>query len=228
MSRRAQFRHPTNELDGVFAERLMDLQDYDWLHNRRIRKWIFIESGPRIAAARNRVVEQWLTDPASTWLWMLDTDMTFTPDTLDRLLDAADPVERPIVGGLCFAGGRDFRIAPTIYVATLTRRPARELEELEDLTSPQGRSRSPFGAFSGLDPRRPEPPAREKPWRRARAGGGSVEPVARVGGKRDRRAVRDRVDERLQGRRHIGCAGHVDVGRVQPATGTGERGDARR
>lgn len=133
--RRAEQRHPelhkvdpptrdvaigycrSTNLDGIFAERLMDVQDYDWLHNHRIRKRIFIESGPRIAAARNRVVERWLEDPESQWLWMLDTDMTFTADTLDRLLEAADPVERPIVGGLCFAGGRDFRIAPTIYVA---------------------------------------------------------------------------------------------------------------
>ena len=34
-------------------------------------------------------------------MWV-DTDMGFMPDSIDRLLDAADPVERPVVGGLAF------------------------------------------------------------------------------------------------------------------------------
>jgi hypothetical protein len=51
---------------------------------------------------RNAVVEDFLASPAQ-WLFWVDTDMGFEPDTVERLLQAADPVERPVVGGLCFA-----------------------------------------------------------------------------------------------------------------------------
>jgi hypothetical protein len=37
------------------------------------------------------------------WLFWVDTDMGFAPDTLYRLLSVADPVQRPVVGALCFA-----------------------------------------------------------------------------------------------------------------------------
>ena len=58
------------------------------------------------------------------WLWFVDTDMGFLPDTVDKLLKSADPVETPVLGGLCFAlhfdgydkmGGLRTRIAPTLY-----------------------------------------------------------------------------------------------------------------
>lgn len=55
-----------------------------------------------LVAARNKVAAQFVESGAE-WLWWVDTDMGFTPDTLDRLLAAADPVERPLVGALCFA-----------------------------------------------------------------------------------------------------------------------------
>lgn len=129
--RRQELRHPSTpkrdvvigyvrpaEVDGAFAECLANLADHDWLHNERIKRRVYVESGPRISVSRNRVIAQMLADEDAQWLLMLDTDMTFMPDLLDLMLAAADPNdERPIVGALCFAGGRDFRIAPTIYVA---------------------------------------------------------------------------------------------------------------
>jgi GT2 family glycosyltransferase len=55
-----------------------------------------------LAAGRNDVVADFLkTD--SQWLWWVDTDMGFEPDVVERLLEAADPIERPVVGALCFA-----------------------------------------------------------------------------------------------------------------------------
>lgn len=72
-----------------------------------------------IVGARNKVAGQFLTDTDADWLFWLDTDMGFEPDTLERLLEVADPVERPIVGALCFAqkeiasdGKAGFRCAP--------------------------------------------------------------------------------------------------------------------
>lgn len=55
-----------------------------------------------LVQARNQVVSAFL-QRESDWLFFVDTDMGFKPDTVERLLEAADPKERPIVGALCFA-----------------------------------------------------------------------------------------------------------------------------
>lgn len=75
--------------------------------------------------ARNQAVFDFLTEyPDAQWLFWLDTDMGFPPDTLEALLEAADPTERPIVGALCFSqqeiesdgmGGRRTQPTPVIY-----------------------------------------------------------------------------------------------------------------
>jgi hypothetical protein len=57
-----------------------------------------------VVEGRNEVVREFLTSSAE-WLFFVDSDMGFEPDALERLIDAADPVERPIVGGLCFGFG---------------------------------------------------------------------------------------------------------------------------
>jgi hypothetical protein len=76
-----------------------------------------------LVAARNDTVKAFLKTDAQ-WLWWIDTDMGFLPDALDGLLAVADPVERPIVGALCFSNretGQDgyngYRCdpVPTVY-----------------------------------------------------------------------------------------------------------------
>jgi GT2 family glycosyltransferase len=57
--------------------------------------------GARVPLARNLLVDSFLASPLS-WLWCVDTDMVFSPGTLDRLLAVADPRKRPIVSALCF------------------------------------------------------------------------------------------------------------------------------
>ena len=81
----------------------------------------FIESGPRIAAARNNLVRGFLESPAYEnveWLLMLDADMIFDESLLPALFqdvrDTDGSLKRPIVGGLCFGGGRE-RVFPTMY-----------------------------------------------------------------------------------------------------------------
>src|SRR6185295_3377954 len=54
-----------------------------------------------LVGARNDVVRT-LLDSDVDWLLWIDSDMGFAPDAAYRLLACADPVERPIVGGLCF------------------------------------------------------------------------------------------------------------------------------
>lgn len=73
------------------------------LSDRRIGPYTAMKCGTDgLVAARNQTVEAFLKSQCE-WLWWVDTDMGFTPDTASRLLAAADPVERPIVGALCFS-----------------------------------------------------------------------------------------------------------------------------
>ena len=76
-----------------------------------------------IVDARNTAVEKFLAG-SEEWLFWVDTDMGFEPEALDRLLDRADPDERPVVGGLCFSnretgmdgyGGYTTFPIPTLY-----------------------------------------------------------------------------------------------------------------
>ena len=55
-----------------------------------------------IPQARNNMVSAFLAGDAE-WLFMVDTDMGFTDDTVERLLKSAHALERPVVAGLCFA-----------------------------------------------------------------------------------------------------------------------------
>lgn len=76
-----------------------------------------------IVEARNKTAAMFLDRPAE-WLWWIDTDMGFAPDTLYRLLESAHPTKRPVVGALCFAwreveldgmGGFRCQPVPTLY-----------------------------------------------------------------------------------------------------------------
>ena len=55
-----------------------------------------------LVEARNRIAATFLEATQAEWLLSLDTDMGFQPDLLERLVAVADPVERPVVGALCF------------------------------------------------------------------------------------------------------------------------------
>lgn len=78
----------------------------------------------QLVPSRNFAVQLFLDKTDAEWLWFIDTDMGFAPDTVDRLLEAADPDRRKVVGALCFAqhydgyddmGGLRTRIVPTLY-----------------------------------------------------------------------------------------------------------------
>lgn len=83
-----------------------------------------------IAAGRNHLTRLFLDETDAEWMWMVDADMGFKPDTLDRLLEAESAalvpphVPRPIVGALCFSwrpeepdgmGGYRCRPVPTLF-----------------------------------------------------------------------------------------------------------------
>lgn len=113
---------------ATFGESMLDLFFYDATHNARFTSHPFGKMSKEcgsggIVAGRNKLAELMLTGEAE-WLWMVDTDMSFAPDTVERLVESADPIERPIVGGLCFAHKTDgkasfhgtrYRAQPTLY-----------------------------------------------------------------------------------------------------------------
>ena len=72
-----------------------------------ITQVLAVGSGPNISTARNMVARQFLEQDAAPWLFMCDTDMWFEAGTVDRLIAAADPVERPVVGALCYSQNTD-------------------------------------------------------------------------------------------------------------------------
>jgi hypothetical protein len=77
---------------------------------------IHIQSSPRIHEARNTVVDHFAAlEQQPEWLLMLDADMTFEPQLLYQLMATASLNEVPILGGLCFGGGRVHEPFPTIY-----------------------------------------------------------------------------------------------------------------
>jgi len=76
-----------------------------------------------IAQVRNEAVRAFL-GTGGEWLWFVDTDMGFRADALSALLASADPVERPVVGALCYGvveeepddmGGVATRVFPTLH-----------------------------------------------------------------------------------------------------------------
>jgi GT2 family glycosyltransferase len=121
-------------LDGgrwsaVFGMCLRDLYLHDAGHDRRILFPGAVElrgmaGAGGIADGRNELFGRFLSQTEAEWLWFVDTDMGFAKDTVDRLVASADPVERPIVGGLCFrlvrSGqgsfyGSRYGILPTVF-----------------------------------------------------------------------------------------------------------------
>jgi len=121
------YLHP-GTVSQSFSDSLMRLVAHDMAHDGRVIR----SGGPAmfrcgsggLVEARNAVMRHLLDESGADWLWMVDADMGFAPDTVDRLVDAADPAVRPVVGALCFGlrevapdgmGGFRVRAFPTLY-----------------------------------------------------------------------------------------------------------------
>lgn len=103
---------------GTFMECLMDLLMYDFATHRRIVEGggrLSYQAGANLSGPRNEVVRKFLAYGKADWLWMVDSDMTFPPDTVERLLEHADPEKAPIVGGLCFGLTDTGDVMPTLF-----------------------------------------------------------------------------------------------------------------
>ena len=111
------YPHPAGEVSAAFHVALIALFVHDAYTSRHLSGHIPVRSGPNIVSARNYLVNSFLEETPAEWLWSLDADMTFPFDTLDRLLQAADKDDRPIMAGLCFSYrlGEDQDVVPTLY-----------------------------------------------------------------------------------------------------------------
>jgi GT2 family glycosyltransferase len=111
-----------------YSESMLRMVAYDAMHEGRLVRG----GGPALLPAgvntlpevRNKACAYLLDESKADWLLFVDSDMGFTEDSVDRLLEAADPVERPVVGALCFGlqqvvtdgqGGYLTKPFPTIY-----------------------------------------------------------------------------------------------------------------
>lgn len=64
---------------------------------------LFLPTTPlRISEMRNGAAAFLLDKTEAEWLLFIDSDMGFSGDALEILLEAADPDERPVIGALCF------------------------------------------------------------------------------------------------------------------------------
>lgn len=122
------YLHP-GQVSHCFHESLASLLFHDATNKRRITSHldgklsIQVGSGG-IVSGRNSIVSTFLDKTEAEWLFWIDSDMGFDEDTVDRLIEAADPDERPVVGGLAFAlksdgnkpmGAVRYRAIPTVY-----------------------------------------------------------------------------------------------------------------
>lgn len=109
-------------VNAHFQISLAALHHWDQKHAQRITKHgdtVSHISGPRIAAGRNELVRAFLAHPKRPeWLFMVDSDMVFPPTLVEDLVSVAHPTIAPIVGALCFAGGRSGQVRPTIGILT--------------------------------------------------------------------------------------------------------------
>lgn len=116
-----------NEVTYSWHRSMLEMVAYDAQTSRRVATGGFVAmrcGTDGLVQARNTAVQTFLAEDRADWLFWVDTDMGFAADTVDRLFEAADPVERPVVGALCFSqreeqsdemGGFRCTATPTVY-----------------------------------------------------------------------------------------------------------------
>lgn len=112
------FIHP-GEVAGSFAASLAATVLND--RSNRIRHIFEFQSSPRVAEGRTQLVRQFLDKTHDDWLLMIDADMAWEPQAFERLCFKAQRKRVPVIGALCFGGGRSIDAAgipvcfPTLY-----------------------------------------------------------------------------------------------------------------
>jgi hypothetical protein len=74
-----------------------------------------------VAAARSEIAAYFLRHTDGEWLFMVDSDMGFADDTVDRLIESAEANSVPVLGALAFAQKVDPDVAPGDFGAVRMR-----------------------------------------------------------------------------------------------------------
>jgi len=102
------------ECQGAFAESVLGLVTVGVM-NGLVKHWIRYESGPSLGYGRNEFTEQFLKTTNDEWVLMIDSDMIFKADLLEKLLAIADPDTRPVVGPVCYAMNGKVGVFPAVF-----------------------------------------------------------------------------------------------------------------
>jgi hypothetical protein len=101
-----------------FMESLLYTVLYDFAGPKRLIEGgglLPVRAGVNLSGPRNEMVKKFLAFGKAEWLLMVDSDMVFMPDLVEKLLRNADPETAPIVGGLCFGFDEKGEVQPTLY-----------------------------------------------------------------------------------------------------------------
>ena len=116
------------EWSACFGLSYRDMCLYDIVNSQRIVR----EGGKELRAVcgtggipggRNQIVRDFLDNTDGEWLFFVDSDMGFAPDSVDRLVASADQYKRPVMGGLAFQLKRDRRVTTPFYAERFTIAP---------------------------------------------------------------------------------------------------------
>lgn len=118
--------HP-NMVSHSFMLSYLRMFTYDLGHNRRlVPSALGVRCGAmQLVEARNRAMSYFIDNTEADWLFIVDTDMGFDKDIVDKLIETAEGFDQPVVvGALCFGieevnedgcGGWRIRPFPTIF-----------------------------------------------------------------------------------------------------------------
>lgn len=94
------FCHP-GMVHTVWFHSVIKAFTHDAMNRGVIQRYLQMQSA-YIPDARNKLCALFLETDAE-WLWFVDYDVVFEPWHVYMLLDAADPIERPIIAGCYFS-----------------------------------------------------------------------------------------------------------------------------
>lgn len=119
---------PDGHNSTSYTDSILRAVAYDAVHDGMLIRGggpMLLPASPNtLSEQRNRACAFLLDESEADWLVMIDSDMGFDEDALYRLIDAADPAERPVLGALCFGlkkvktdmrGGWYTEPFPTLY-----------------------------------------------------------------------------------------------------------------
>ena len=117
MKRRVLLAYPYGDIEPAFMRSVAHLLVWDAKHHRYVIDGGYLDyQTTNLPHGRNQIVRKFLDFDGVDYLWFVDTDQEFPPDTLDRLMETCSP-GRPIVGALIYTmdNRKTQRFWPTVW-----------------------------------------------------------------------------------------------------------------